>query len=222
MKEGLKIKKYIYKITNNINKKCYIGQTLDWKRRKTEHFGNSQLSYVSLIGRAIKKYGKSNFTFEVLGYFENYNDKEKYFIKKYNTIASNGYNIQNGGEEPPVHHEEEHPMCKITKQIALDIIQCLKKDKDNKYIINKYNVSDDIIRHINNGTSWRQEDEKYPLRTKNDAPDFVLKILDMLENTNLTQKEIASQLGVARSTVTMINIGKNHRLSNKSYPIRKI
>lgn len=127
-----------------------------------------------------------------------------------------------GGEEPPVHHEEEHPMCKITKQIALDIIQCLKKDKDNKYIINKYNVSDDIIRHINNGTSWRQEDEKYPLRTKNDAPDFVLKILDMLENTNLTQKEIASQLGVARSTVTMINIGKNHRLSNKSYPIRKI
>ena len=44
----------------------------------------------------------------------------------------------------------------------------------------------------------------------------------MLENTDLTQKEIASQLGVARSTVTMINIGKNHRLSNKSYPIRKI
>lgn len=129
---------------------------------------------------------------------------------------------KNGGDEPPVFHEEKYPMCKITKKTALEVIQCLKANMDNKYIIEKYNISKDIIRHINNGTSWKQEGENYPLRIDDDIPDFVLKILDMLEHTNLTQKEIATKLGVARSTVTMINIGKNHRLNNKSYPIRKI
>lgn len=218
----VEIKKYIYKITNTINNKSYIGQTVNWKRRKKEHFGNNKLSYISLIGRAIRKYGKQNFTFEVLGEYEDYNNQEKFFIEKYNTTSPNGYNIQSGGEEPPVFHEENHPMCKINKNIALNIINLLKEEKTNDYIKDRYDVSDNIIRHINEGTSWHQDGENYPLRKKEEVPKFVLEILDMLENTTLTQKEIAKKLNVARSTVTMINIGKNHRINNKSYPIRKI
>ena len=52
------------------------------------------------LGLAIEKYGKESFTFEILGYFENYNEVEKEMIQKYNCITPNGYNIQAGGEEP--------------------------------------------------------------------------------------------------------------------------
>ena len=37
MIEVVKVKKYIYKITNQINNKCYIGQTKDYKQRFADH-----------------------------------------------------------------------------------------------------------------------------------------------------------------------------------------
>lgn len=49
--------------------------------------------YVSLINSAIKKYGKENFSFEILEYAENYNEREKFWIKYYNSKVPNGYNI---------------------------------------------------------------------------------------------------------------------------------
>lgn len=58
---------YVYKITNNINQKQYIGITNNYSRR----WGN-ECSYPSdpkrrqVIQEAIHKYGKENFTFEVL------------------------------------------------------------------------------------------------------------------------------------------------------------
>lgn len=53
----------IYKITNNINNKIYIGQSVHIKRRWAEH---CKPSSDSLISKAIKKYGKDNFTFEII------------------------------------------------------------------------------------------------------------------------------------------------------------
>lgn len=88
-------KMYLYKITNNINQKIYIGITNDYKKRWANHgLGNSAIS------QAIKKYGKENFTFEVL--FKNVSideidELEIKQIQKYNSLAPNGYNIAKGG-----------------------------------------------------------------------------------------------------------------------------
>ena len=61
------MEKYIYKITNQLNNKCYIGQTTDYKRRFQEH---KNLGYGveenKLLYYAIKKYGIENFSFEVI------------------------------------------------------------------------------------------------------------------------------------------------------------
>lgn len=54
----------IYKITNKINGKSYIGQSVDIKRRFMEH--KTPHGQVTPIKLAIKKYGKENFSFEVL------------------------------------------------------------------------------------------------------------------------------------------------------------
>ena len=65
---------FIYKITNTINSKSYIGQTIqNVKERFYQHCATKCSKAVSnmAIHRAIKKYGKSNFTVEVIEEIDN-------------------------------------------------------------------------------------------------------------------------------------------------------
>ena len=73
--------KAIYKIENKINHKIYIGQSNDPNRRFIEHC-EKNLKYRSLVHDAIIKYGKENFSFEILGWYEDYNEKEIEFIQQ--------------------------------------------------------------------------------------------------------------------------------------------
>lgn len=89
----------IYLIQNLINGKCYIGKTINLKRRIYEHFmGYSE--GCKLLSRAIKKYGKENFSVEVLheGIIPELLDEfEIQAIREYNTKAPHGYNLNEGG-----------------------------------------------------------------------------------------------------------------------------
>jgi group I intron endonuclease len=97
----------IYKITNLLNGKIYIGKDLF---NNQEYFGSG-----ILIKNAILKYGKDNFKREILEYVdsrENLNDREKYWIKELNAQNREiGYNIHNGGDGGDTfsgkHHSEE-------------------------------------------------------------------------------------------------------------------
>ena len=55
----------IYKITNKINGKIYIGQSNDIERRFKEHMTKGERSRI-LLDHAIKKYGPDNFSYEVI------------------------------------------------------------------------------------------------------------------------------------------------------------
>lgn len=92
----------VYKATNLINNKIYIGQTtVTLSRRMSEHF---QIKKKKGFSKAIEKYGKENFIFEeIYTAFdrEELNRSEEYFIylydstnnkKGYNLIASATYN----------------------------------------------------------------------------------------------------------------------------------
>lgn len=85
---------YIYLTTNNINGKQYIGQ----------HKGDPNDNYLGSglgIMRAIKKYGKENFTKTILCYCntrEEADEQERYYIQKYNAVnSSRFYNAMEGG-----------------------------------------------------------------------------------------------------------------------------
>lgn len=87
---------YVYKITNLINNKIYIGITIDYKRRWREHCYKK----ISVISKTIQKYGKNNFNFIVLesGHTpESASNREIELIKQYNCLVPNGYNIMPGG-----------------------------------------------------------------------------------------------------------------------------
>ena len=111
-------KKAIYKITNRINGHIYIGQSVNPQERWHDHIAGYSTNEVSLIHKAIKKYGEENFTFEILGWFEDYNEKERYYIDLYKCKAPYGYNIQDGGNDPPHYHGEDNNFAKISEETA--------------------------------------------------------------------------------------------------------
>lgn len=217
--------KYIYKITNIINNKCYIGQTRDYKARFQGHklqlrkniHDNPYLQY------AWNKYGENAFTFEVLEYAEDYNERERYYIKLYNsTDAKYGYNILEGGENPPV---RAHSMLSFddVKEIqnmflagaSLDEI-CLKFPLVTRGQIGK----------INSGKVWYDDSLVYPLKKDNDneiGVDVANLVINDLLNTSLTQKEIANKYNISRTCVTAINNGNVQKYYNElyTYPLRK-
>lgn len=88
----------IYKVTNILNDKVYIGQTTQGiKKRFRQHCyqGNA-------LTNAIKKQGKQNFTIEVIKVVNSLkvaNDMEIRLIKKFNCLVPNGYNIAIGGDK---------------------------------------------------------------------------------------------------------------------------
>lgn len=101
---------YLYKITNTVNGKIYIGMTSNPDRRKYQHFNRKGLKYKSLISLAVNKYGKDNFSFEVLciGSKDYIVDLEFKAIQSYNSLTPNGYNLRVGGENCGSGHKIEH------------------------------------------------------------------------------------------------------------------
>ena len=89
---------YIYKATNRINGKAYVGQTNNWRSRIWQHMRCYEKENC-LFHDAIKKYGFDSFEWELL---ETCNDRkraidlEKYYIELYDTYK-NGYNENKGG-----------------------------------------------------------------------------------------------------------------------------
>jgi len=92
---------YIYLIENKINGKKYIGQTLknDINSRWKQHKNMCKNSLGNCLYNAYKKYGIENFNFKILCicFDIDTNRFEIDYIKKYNTIYPNGYNLQLGG-----------------------------------------------------------------------------------------------------------------------------
>lgn len=218
------MEKAIYLIENKINHKKYVGQSKNPTQRFLEHTYKSSKKDNSLINKAIQKYGKENFSFTILGWFEDYNEKEKYYISYFQSLAPNGYNIQKGGEEPPYHSRENHPRTFLTEEQ----VKSIQKDLQNyslslEQIRKKYRISKDILRHIKDGSSWHDENLHYPLRpTQKELNTIkVNKVKELLKTTNLSQADIGKQVGWNRSAITMINIGKNYFDKNEQYPIRK-
>ena len=86
---------YVYKIQCKVNNKLYVGKH-QTKKLKDGYFAGGYL-----IKKALNKYGKDNFEREIIEFCQNEEDvcnKEKYWIKYYNSCYPNGYNITEGGE----------------------------------------------------------------------------------------------------------------------------
>ena len=92
----------VYKITNLVNGKIYIGQTRKTAERRWTKHVNAALTgrSKSVLHKAIRKYGKDSFSVEVLLVCSSeteLNNSEVYFIRDTNSTVPNGYNLNYGG-----------------------------------------------------------------------------------------------------------------------------
>lgn len=105
---------YIYKITNKLNQKVYVGQTVkDLNSRFLSHKNSPNFKHTKgyPIARAIKKYGWDNFEKELIdtaNSIEELNQKELYYIQKFNSLIEGGwgYNVKGGGDSIGSHSEQ--------------------------------------------------------------------------------------------------------------------
>lgn len=222
---------YIYQYTNKINGKKYIGQTNNLERRKKQHIQDSihchqghEISYNLPFHSAMRKYGIDNFECQVLEIIdtENWdevNNLESFYIVKNNAMSPNGYNLQAQGQANPGQNKSK---------LSDDIIQLIIKDlEEGKYIpdlAEKYQVSRSYLSDINNGRCLKQQNKKYPLQQNRITNEEYLQIIDLLQNTNYSIRNIAKYMNRNRDTIEKINKGYQkivQALYDGDFPIRK-
>lgn len=219
--------KAIYKITNGINNKCYIGQSNNpmqrWVAHKSLAKSNDDVGK-SAIHDAMRKDGVNNFEFSVIGWYEDYNEKEKYYIQQYNSLAPNGYNIMEGGNEPPHSYGEEHHNSKYSQELVDSIIDdLLSRQYTQKEIEVRHQVGQQLITSINRGVTHRRPGIEYPIikTSKYHCDEEIFnKIVYLLKNSQCTCAEIGQYFGFSGSTIKAINAGRNHFIKEMQYPIR--
>jgi group I intron endonuclease len=152
----------IYKATNLINNKIYIGQTTQTlERRKRQH--EESIHYKAkcrVFARAILKYGKENFKWEIIDYaksIEELNQKESYWIKKLDSIVDDGkgYNLNTGGSNP--NHSEATKLLMSKAQLGSKNHMYGIVGKDNPTSKPVINITDNI--KYENATQCAEKEE---------------------------------------------------------------
>ena len=192
---------FIYKITNKINGKSYIGQTIqNVKERFYQHCATkcSQAILNMVIHKAINKYGKSNFTIEVIEEVEstNLNDRERYWIRYYDSY-NNGYNSTEGGQDG----------IKLFKNLDTEsIVREYKSGKSLREIGRLFNVDKQTIKDLlvrNNINLRTTRTYKFSQKDRED----ILKDLSL----GLSRKEIISKWHISKSYLSQL-INGYHRI----------
>lgn len=104
----------IYKITNMLDNKCYVGLSNNIEKRFYEHKrtlnNNEKIVYNPKFQHAWNKYGENNFKFETIHTCQESDLTlyEPYFIKKFKSYYKDGgYNMTKGGES--MGYGKDHP-----------------------------------------------------------------------------------------------------------------
>lgn len=164
---------YLYEIKNNINQKIYIGV------HSTNNINDDYMGSGTLISKAIKKYGKQNFTKTILQYFdteeEMYEKESEIVNEKFVRLESN-YNVMVGGYGSWTKSNE---IIKEKKQLDFE----WEKRKN-------INISIGIKKAINEGKCVCATKEFMKKRNElSHTPEAKLKRKETYKKINYQQKE---------------------------------
>lgn len=172
----------IYKATNKVNGKMYIGQCQKYQGKFDDIWGyekrwkshiyealHSKDDHCSYLNNAIRKYGADNFILERIDEaddLEELDDLETIYIKKFNTLVPNGYNLDTGGNKGFKLSEE-------SKQKQSKSKMGLRKNKAKR----KYPEDNDLPKYIictrNKGIRNGFKVLNFPIGI--DKPEFINK-----------------------------------------------
>ena len=136
-------------------------------RKHCETAKRNNFKYKSYLYNAMNELGIENFYVELLeSQVENYNEREQFYIKDFNTLCPNGYNLAAGGDWYPHLNGVEHHNAKITNLEELETIydELQYSTYTLTEIANIHNVSFSVIQNINSGDTYYNSNLIYPLK----------------------------------------------------------
>ena len=179
---------YIYKLTNKINGKVYIGQTsLTIEHRLQQHIRDSKRQTMENrpLYRAFRKYGYDNFIVEEIEQCEDneVNKREQYWINYYNSYY-NGYNATLGGEGSII----------IDRQLVVDMY---KKLKTCKAVAKELKIGADTVSdilksqgiEIISGQEWSKINKSKPVDMLDDNNNIIMTFNTLKKAALYIQKE---------------------------------
>jgi group I intron endonuclease len=101
--------RYVYIITNQVNRKVYVGQSKDPKGRKAGHWRGARKNAKGHLYDAMRKHGLENFTFQIIEECTDdlIDERESWWIAHHDSInPSKGYNKESGGHANKTLSEE--------------------------------------------------------------------------------------------------------------------
>lgn len=222
------MKKDIYIIKNDINDKVYIGQSKNPAKRWLNHLYNAKYEYK--IGKIKQKLhedmailGYEHFHYEILeSQIENFDERERYWIKYYNSVDPNGYNVSRGGQGDNPNLDSYNAIFKTEEELNKCIEEISSSKKTFENIAKKYGCSAEVISTINSGKRYKNNNLKYPLRQTRYSDELLKQICYSLKyELDMPFTEIANKYSIDYSQLSEINNGKIHYISSESYPLRK-
>ena len=185
---------FIYKITNKLNNKVYIGQTIQKPiERFYQHCAKKCDKYIlnMVIHKAIFKYGKDNFTFEVIEEVpkQQLNEREEYWIKYYNSYTD-GYNSTKGGQKG------NKPFKNIDNKV---IIEQYQQGKSLRTIGKIFNIDKATVKSILIRNNIKLRTTRTYKLSQEDRANIILDI-----KQGLSRNTIVSKWNISKSYLSQL------------------
>lgn len=133
---------YLYLVTNTINNKKYVGQSKcdDIETRWASHRKMLKDSIGRYLLSAYHKYGIKNFKFQIICIcFDECCDLlEETYIKKFNTLTPNGYNLKSGGKSSRHSEETKQLIAKRLRERVTDKIRLEMRERTKNHPLFSY------------------------------------------------------------------------------------
>jgi len=220
----------IYKATNKINGKFYIGKTIkSLQRRKTNHKGNANYlknhnMKISYFHNAINKYGIENFEWEIIDTattLQELNEKEIYWILQTSAFINDdiGYNTTSGGDSGPIICGKQHH--KWGKKCSEEEIEKFKKWMKKYWNSKTYRkqLSKTMIDYHEKHPELRKEQSKKIKKYYKEHPEALIKNrlqksctpieIDGIQYNSIS--EASRQLDIHKSTIFIRIKSKNFK-----------
>ena len=215
----------IYIITNKVNGKQYIGQTISPSVRFQHHIRDARNSKKNhrLLARAICKYGAESFEYKIVEEnipLNEVHQRERWWIETKHTKKPNGYNLTDGGEGTFGYSHTEEAKQKMSKSAKGRKLKVPRSEEYRKAISERQKgrfLSEETKRKISEAhtgkTISEETKQKIQFTQKNRGltEKHKEKIRQARQNMSKEQKDMICKKAVATKKENGVDFGKHFR-----------